>query len=358
MEDYIEQDPTLRERDDIYENYIDENQEDNDNDYGGEINENEIVNDDQLNSNRYEYTYDDLAKVFLDIENEIKIIFKRQNIDLPYVFEDFIVDLFYRSYVCDSDIQNNIFYFCVDDFNSDIDNSPLIYDNDANSLDGYYYCVEIIYASIIANFNIYNILNIPEFKFKTSIFKIFLYELLQIQEWGKITITISLKPYDEFILELKNFMRNFDQDSYITNENLLKEYYTDLKKMVEYNNYFNMNNDDLNEIIWKFERWEGDDYKLKQFNYVNLNNFINIFADLISQSTYIHPEIKNRDSFFTLYHGINHSIINLDFFQGGGRKYNEIKNLMNEKLKDFFRSKVESYLYDEYYSKPIGGIVG
>jgi len=31
---------------------------------------------------------------------------------------------------------------------------------------------------------------------------------------------------------------------------------------------------------------------------------------------------------------------------------------MSEKLKDFFKSKVETYLYDEYYSKPIGGIVG
>jgi len=31
---------------------------------------------------------------------------------------------------------------------------------------------------------------------------------------------------------------------------------------------------------------------------------------------------------------------------------------MNEKLKDFFKSKVENYLYDKYYSKPIGGIVG
>jgi len=83
MEEYIEQDPTLRERDDVvYENYIDENQEEYVNeDNNGEINENEIIIDEQLNSNRYEYTYEDLAKVFLDIENEIKIIFKRQNID-------------------------------------------------------------------------------------------------------------------------------------------------------------------------------------------------------------------------------------------------------------------------------------
>lgn len=298
-----------------------------------------------------EYTYEDLAKVFLDIENEIKIIFKNKyDIDIPYVFEDFIVDLFYRSYVTESDEDFNDYDFYVDE---DEEKKNKIF-SVANGMTRYLVLIprtffDIIYQSIITNLNLYNIIDIEEATFKIVLFKIFLIQLLGFKR-GQYVVNFP-KTYDEFILELKYFMRKFDEKSYITDETFLKKSYTDLGKIIK---YYNMD----------FELEEIRGYYKNNFNFYIPNmrtaiikiffDFIYLFANILLQSTYMHPEIKNRDSFLALVNYLQDYAIdsqNLNYFKFEDRQ-NEfflIKKLMEAKLTDFYKSKIESYLY---YDKP------
>ena len=91
-------------------------------------------------------------------------------------------------------------------------------------------------------------------------------------------------------------MNIFDRESYIKDENYYKKNYTDLEKIVYYHNNIVKMNNDLDIMNNYYTNIENNIVHFFEIPNNNLSNFIDIFANILTQSTYIHPQIKNKDS--------------------------------------------------------------